>query len=372
MKPGTITRGHPLFALLALLAGWIGGRVLNWEAPVAIRLGAAAAEVSAAARPVAPLQSLPPYLPASWAEPAPSYVYAAAPLPERRSQLVRPVVIPGQPTAPASFLPGAPAAWRVPHLSSDFALTESLPRILAPGSAVQPAIAAAPAPAPASARPRRWSIDAWALLRGDGMGGPVSPGVLPATYGASQAGGVLRYRLAPQSRHRPTAYIRTTATTGHWREMAAAIGVSARPVAWMPVIAALEGRVTRQGNRRRVQPAVMAITELPPFALPGRLRGEAYGQAGYVGGHFATPFADGMVRADRRLLALGAVEARVGGGVWGGVQKGAGRLDAGPSAMLAMPLGRGINGRVAVDWRFRLAGDAVPGSGPAVTLSAGF
>ena len=37
-----------------------------------------------------------------------------------------------------------------------------------------------------------------------------------------------------------------------------------------------------------------------------------------------------------------------------------------------MPLGKGLFGRAAVDWRFRVAGDADPGSGPALTLSAGF
>jgi hypothetical protein len=72
------------------------------------------------------------------------------------------------------------------------------------------------------------------------------------------------------------------------------------------------------------------------------------------------------------LLSVGKVDTRIGAGIWGGVQKGAARLDAGPSASVAMPLGRGTNGRIAIDWRFRLAGEAVPDSGPALTLSAGF
>ena len=119
-------------------------------------------------------------------------------------------------------------------------------------------------------------------------------------------------------------------------------------------------------------PVAMAITALPPFELPYRLRGEAYGQAGYVAGAFETPFAEGQLRVDRGLFSLGRAEARLGGGVWGGAQKGASRLDAGPSATLALPLARNVFGRVAVDWRFRVAGDAKPDSGPALTLSAGF
>jgi hypothetical protein len=148
--------------------------------------------------------------------------------------------------------------------------------------------------------------------------------------------------------------------------------VSPRPLPGLPVIAALEGRLTEQGGARRIQPVAMAVTQLPYFALPGGLRGEAYVQAGYVAGRFATPFADGQFRVDRALFSLGKAEARLGGGLWGGAQKGAGRLDAGPSASLALPLGKGLFGRAAVDWRFRVAGDADPGSGPALTLSAGF
>jgi hypothetical protein len=133
-----------------------------------------------------------------------------------------------------------------------------------------------------------------------------------------------------------------------------------------------EGRLTEQAGARRIQPALMAITELPPFALPGGLRGEAYGQAGYVGGKFATPFADGQLRIDRGLWRIGQYDTRIGGGIWSGAQKGAYRVDVGPSASVTMPLPRGTFGRIAVDWRFRLAGEARPGSGPAMTLSAGF
>jgi hypothetical protein len=35
-------------------------------------------------------------------------------------------------------------------------------------------------------------------------------------------------------------------------------------------------------------------------------------------------------------------------------------------------LGDRAGARLGVDWRFRVAGDAAPSSGPAVTLSAGF
>lgn len=56
----------------------------------------------------------------------------------------------------------------------------------------------------------------------------------------------------------------------------------------------------------------------------------------------------------------------------GGAQKGAARLDVGPAASAAVGLGESGGARLAVDWRFRVAGSAAPKSGPALTLSAGF
>ena len=102
------------------------------------------------------------------------------------------------------------------------------------------------------------------------------------------------------------------------------------------------------------------------------LRGEAYVQAGYVGGRFETAFVDGQARIDRRLMRLGDdEEVRAGVGAWGGAQKGAARLDVGPTASVAFRLGDAPS-RIAVDYRLRVAGDAAPASGPAVTFSAGF
>ncbi|WP_265569659.1 hypothetical protein [Sphingomicrobium nitratireducens] len=57
-----------------------------------------------------------------------------------------------------------------------------------------------------------------------------------------------------------------------------------------------------------------------------------------------------------------------GFGVWGSAQPGLSRLDAGPR--LSMPLGKRM--RVHADYRFTLAGNARPGSGPAVTVAGDF
>ncbi|MEY4238629.1 MAG: hypothetical protein RL339_1230, partial [Pseudomonadota bacterium] len=111
--------------------------------------------------------------------------------------------------------------------------------------------------------------------------------------------------------------------------------------------------------------------ELPRFTLPAGLAGEVSAQAGDVGGPGGTAFVDGQLRVERRLLRLGRSELRAGLGAWGGAQKGANRIDVGPSATLDFPVGGG-QGRVSADWRLRAAGNAAPQSGPAITLSAGF
>lgn len=235
----------------------------------------------------------------------------------------------------------------------------------------RPYVHNAPAASRKPARVRRWSADAWYYWRRGSSAG-LSQGAFAPSYGASQAGGVLRYRLAPSSRYRPTAFLRTTAALNGSGEREVALGLSARPVPSVPVVVAGEARYSQTPNGKEVRPAAFAYTELPPFKLPLGLRGEAYAQGGYVGGRNATPFVDGSVRADRKLLRLDKPELRVGGGIWGGAQKGAARLDAGPSVIMVTPIGNKVFARLAADWRFRVAGDAAPDSGPAVTLSAGF
>ena len=192
-----------------------------------------------------------------------------------------------------------------------------------------------------------------------------------SSYGASQFGAVLRYRLAPTNLHRPTAYLRTTSALTGAREAEVAAGLALRPLARLPISTAAELRALRAGQRVIVRPAIYAVTELAPFELPLAFSGEAYAQAGYVGGEYATAFIDGQLRVDRKLAHVGPATVRAGGGAWGGAQKGASRLDVGPAATLGMKIGP-VPSRLSLDWRFRVAGEAEPADGPALTLSAGF
>lgn len=370
-------RGQPLIVLGLVLAGWAGLRMLLWEdltlpsvpmaaiataTPEPAAIHRAAAAPPAAHRPApGPIVVPVPY----WREAAP----AALPVTPR----ALPVFEPGGSVQTQGDGPRLAGAHQIAWIAGLAQLP--VPSFLrertnlgAPGIALSRG--SLPATPDRAAAARRWSVDGWLLLRQGGLA-PGAGGLPPPAYGASQAGVVARYRLAPASRTRPALYLRATAATAAPRGEEAALGLALRPLPRVPVTLSGEVRVANIAGSVALRPAVMLVTELDRFALPAGLRGEAYGQAGYVGGRAGTPFADGQVRIDRALARLGSAELRAGGGAWGGVQRGAGRLDLGPSATLDFPLGGG-QARLAADWRLRVAGQARPQSGPALTLSAGF
>ena len=234
-----------------------------------------------------------------------------------------------------------------------------------------------PAPPPASAQTRadRWSIDAWAFWRQGSGAAPVSQGRVPI-YGASQAGGVLQYRLVPGGGHDPRLYARAYQALVQNGERELALGASARPLGRVPMLVAGEVRYTDAAFSDSWRPAAFAMSELSPIRLPLAVQLDAYGQAGWVGGPQPTFFADGQANLTRELPHLGRLtddrlRLSFGAGAWGGAQEDAQRIDVGPTLRLDMGVG-GVPARISVDWRLRVAGDASPGSGVAATLATGF
>lgn len=383
MRAVAAYRGQPLFVLAVLLGGWIALRALLWQPPFGVAVPPRQAPAGVAAQaPAAPVPAMAGPPSAGPRALPPPYRQPAAPgLPDWRAANASGPAIASPPEALPTYVPPLPVRAAAGHslmLMAGFArlgLPPEIARLFAPRGDAPPA--AAPfRPLPAAPEWRgegRWSADAWLLLRED-TATPATSG--RGSYGRSQAGAVLRYRLLPASGHRPTAYLRASQALAGSRESEAALGLSARPLPGLPLAAAAELRLTRSGGRTLARPAAYAVTELPPFELPGGFTGEAYLQAGYVGGDFATGFADGQLRAERKLFELGPAELHAGGGAWGGAQKGAARLDVGPGATLRLEFGeapsRTVPARVSMDWRFRVAGQAEPKSGPALTISAGF
>lgn len=222
-----------------------------------------------------------------------------------------------------------------------------------------PGVAQLVPPVPTPPAPQgRLSGSAWLLVRERG-----TPALAPGgELGGSQAGARLTYRLF--GRRAPLALSGRVYFPLRQPEGAeAAIGIDWRPLPRVPVNILAERREALGRDGRS------------DFALSlygggeqrlGPVRVEAWGQAGAVGLEDPDLFADGLVRATARV---GPIDA--GGGVWGGAQPGASRLDAGPHLSTRLRV-RGVDLRLMGEWRFRITGDAAPGSGPAFTIASDF
>lgn len=222
-----------------------------------------------------------------------------------------------------------------------------------------------------------WSADAWVMWREGGNGYNLSDRGLPApfvgsgAYGASQAGLVLRYRLAPDDARRAAAYLRAVGGLNRPSGEELSVGLSLRPIPRVPIAVMGEVRTAPAPKAVAVRPAVAIVTELPVVPLPLGMRAEVYGQAGWVGGGSRTAFVDGQARVDKRMGGHRGAELSLGLGAWAGAQAGSDRVDAGPSLRLDIPVA-GTNARLTADYRWRVAGRAAPDSGAAITFSAGF
>lgn len=214
---------------------------------------------------------------------------------------------------------------------------------------------------------KRWSLDAWALWR---QGSGIAQGRRPS-YGASQMGAVFNYRLRRSSGHDPRVYVRGYRALVDNAETEIALGLSGRPLPDIPLRAHAEMRATERFDETDYRPSAFVTTELPPQSLPLGTRAEIYGQAGYVWGEFPTYFMDGQVHITREVADFDLATVSVGAAAWGGAQKGAERVDIGPSMRVDLDIGK-VPARVAIDYREQVAGDAEPGSGVAVTVSTRF
>ncbi len=371
---GTGRRGWPLLSLAIVLGGWVVLRAAMWETPFASAIAPSLAEAPPTER-TAPVRPAP--IPAMAEHPAADdLLRVPAQEPLHRPSFGEPLSQGGaRGAASRAGLRGADriiahtmllaAAYRHENWSAEAAPFSPGVGPIAPGVVYAPEAARDFAD---NSSAQRWSMDLWALWREDTTT-PITSG--RPSYGRSQVGAVLRYRLDTSSRHAPQLHLRATRALDGANETDVALGASARPLPSIPVRLAAEARVSETDGGTELRGAAYAITELPPVELPAGLTGEAYVQGGYVSGDFATAFVDGQARITRELAGTNNFRLTAGGGAWGGAQDDAQRLDIGPSAGVSFRVGQ-ARGRVSADYRFRVAGDAEPASGPALTLTAGF
>ena len=212
----------------------------------------------------------------------------------------------------------------------------------------------------------RWRLDTWLYLRG-GAPLPLGTGVRPASYGGSQAGSLLSYRFSEQV----SGYARATDALIDNGETEVAAGLAVKPVPRLPVTVHAESRFTSFPEGTAIRTATFVATGFDRFALPIGFEAAGYGQAGFVSGRFTTAFADGSVRVRRNLIEHDLLNLSAGAGVWGGAQKGVSRVDVGPTVEIDTDVARtGV--RLSADYRFRIAGNAQPASGPTLTILTSF
>ena len=276
-----------------------------------------------------------------------AYPYAYAPAANSQAITPRPQWhLPSSQRLPAwSFYAPAEEEWQLASLTS-LPAHRSPP---APGLPAQP---------PLQQKLDRLQMTSWAMLRG-----APSPGALASggTLGGSQAGARLTYAF----NRWVAASVRTTSPVGGSTGAEVAGGLRFTPLRSIPVAFTVERRqsISPHGGGRSAF-AVFAEGGLYHQRLPWQFSLDAYVQAGLVGFNSRDYFADGAFAFTRPVWR----QFSAGFGVWGGVQPGVCRIDAGPRVSMRVR----SNIYAHLDWRQRVAGSAQPSSGPALTLAADF
>jgi hypothetical protein len=372
------------FLGLAVLA-WAGVRAaslglvpgMDGIAPVARAATTIGLPPAAAARPQTPLMAgTSPLAGTAYPAYAPYPAYGAYPPypPYPPYAYPRPVAVPYYYALPAS-LPAArqrpPSGWDAvdptpaplfdgwgraePARQDRYAAATIEPAPGAPGQSA--AQAPGPAGAPLAKKFDRLQLSAWALLRGSWGPGALATG---GTLGGSQVGARLTYHFSPSL----AASLRSSSSVGGVRYAEVAAGVRWKPLASVPMALNFERRqaLNRWGGRDAF--ALFAEGGLYQTPVFGIANLDLYAQGGVVGLQSRDLFFDGAATFTRPVWK----RFSAGIGVWGGAQPGLYRVDAGPR--LSYDVGRGI--RLHADYRQRLAGEATPSSGPALTIAGDF
>ncbi len=205
---------------------------------------------------------------------------------------------------------------------------------------------------------RRWSGSAYSVVRGSGPVGLTAEPVL----GGGQSGGAIAFTPDPLAARPLSVTLRGSA--GH--DDAGRSGFAAVGVAWRP----LAGVTVAAERRIAIGPAAHDDWTLRLAAGGDRTRGRfrltAYGEGGIVG-------TSTYVAVQGRVAAVvhrAGVAVEPGVGTWASLQHDRAtvdRVDIGPGVIVRA----GVLA-AQVDYRWRVAGNAAPASGPVLTLSAAF
>ena len=305
-------------------------------------------------------------------EPAPAIPQAYQPafLPYAVAGGIRPMIVPIDYVYRTSVAPPPQqAVWNLPeprrllYSPSDRSDDWEVSRLAATAIPAQSRVTEpmqSTAPSVVARRLDRIQLTMWAMLRSrpDLTGSTSLAG--GGQIGGSQAGARLFYNFTPAI----AAVVRSSSVVNR-RGGEIAAGVRVHPLRSIPVWITAERRVQlgRYGGGRDAF-ALFAEGGIYDQPMPWEFTLDGYVQAGIVGLNSRDLFADGAATFTRPAYR----QFSAGFGVWGGVQPGLYRIDAGPR--LTMKVRRNV--RVHLDWRQRIAGNAQPGSGPVLTLAGDF
>ena len=329
-------RVGPVAFLFLVIVGWVVVRgVMLWPVPES-GPGRTIVWASAGSPPVAKLSSLPPASLVSRAPVKPlmsRHAFAAIRL-ERTADVVRPETV----------------------VLAGFAPAEEGPKPAAERSITLPSVAGS-----GSLRSSRFQLSAWALIRGD-----VSPGLAAAgQLGGSQIGVRARHPLSKGVQ----LAARVSGPANSRRGKEAAVALDLRPFEILPVTVTVERRLQLDRGGRNA--FGIGLSGGFDREVVRRIWIDGYAQAGLVGFRSRDAYVDGAIRTEREIMKLGSARIGAGAGLWGGAQPGASRMDVGPQIVLRAPLGK-MSVRLGAEWRQRVAGNARPGSGSALSLGADF
>lgn len=324
--------GRPLRFVALVLGGWVTVRVaLLWPHPA-----------PSITMPFVPPAAAEPRVTRMVSIPVPAAVAPGRVLVTRMVPAPRPVT--GTPSAP-------PQVAAAPPRRAVAVLAPTLP----PPAQEYPATIRYSAPEPQPPRASRWSGSGWAIVRA----GTQRASIATPQLGGSQAGARIAYALDADGRFAIAA--RVAAALGV-RQQEAAIGVEWKPAA-LPLRLIAERRIAIVNSRSGFALGVAGGVSGRPVAHGARLDG--YAQAGVIARDGTEGYADGALRLSRPV----GPRIDAGVGAWGAAQRGAARLDVGPSLGVALPVGRSTI-RTSLDWRQRVAGSARPGSGLALSIGS--
>lgn len=291
--------------------------------------------------------------------PSVRFIQAAVGVPVALRQGLVPVYRLPPPAPPTPVITPRPPRFASATPATEPVYYSALPSLSGPVS--RPTWVEPSAPIAYPAKLDRFQVSSWALLRSQQTSAPGSRSLASGgQLGASQAGARLVYNV---DRRLALAARFSSEISRRGGEVAA--GVRVHPLVSIPVWITAERRqaIGKYGGGRDAF-ALFMEGGLYDYPLPWRFGLDTYLQGGVVGLNSRDLFVDGGLWVTRPVYR----NFSVGIGVWGGAQPGLYRVDAGPRITMRVR----NNVKLHFDWRQRIAGNARPGSGPAITLSGNF